>query len=208
MNILILAPHPDDEVLGCGGVIIQHVRKGDQVDVVYLTNGEKGIPGMDEALAGQLRFEEANKVKGALGFSDTRFLQYRDGELTPDLSIAKQITQNIERDRIGMLYAPHEAEAHPDHQATGRIARIVRRQWDRIEHHWPLQIRLYEVWTPMLQYNHVAPVEGPDMWKKMQAANLYASQMSRVKFHIAAQGLARFRGEMNSVRYAEVFATI
>lgn len=54
---LIISPHPDDEIIGCGGTLIKHLRLGNEAAVVYLTNGERG--GRDPLITGQVRKMEA-----------------------------------------------------------------------------------------------------------------------------------------------------
>lgn len=39
-RVLVIAPHPDDEIIGCGGTMAQHVEKGDRIFVIYVTSGE------------------------------------------------------------------------------------------------------------------------------------------------------------------------
>ena len=59
-RILVLAPHPDDESIGCGGTLCRHVQQGDEVHVVFLTSGEKGGHGRSEAATIQVREAEAH----------------------------------------------------------------------------------------------------------------------------------------------------
>jgi LmbE family N-acetylglucosaminyl deacetylase len=93
-RILVVAPHPDDEVLGCGGLIATAVRQGAMVRVVFLTSGDgypaaatllcRSTPKADDFLAlGRMRMEEARRAAHALGLSDTDlvFLGYPDRRL-------------------------------------------------------------------------------------------------------------------------------
>src|SRR5262252_5885989 len=52
-NILVIAPHPDDECIGCGGAICLHAAKGDRVVIVFITSGEKGLKNLDHKKGGQ-----------------------------------------------------------------------------------------------------------------------------------------------------------
>ncbi len=93
-RILIVAPHPDDEVLGCGGLIAAAVRQGATVRVVFLTSGDgypaaatllcRSTPKADDFLAlGKMRIEETRRAAHQLGLSpsDLIFLGYPDRRL-------------------------------------------------------------------------------------------------------------------------------
>ena len=73
MNVLVLAPHPDDEVLGCGGTICRHVAAGDSVTVLVATRGTRELysdEGVERVRA------EARKAHQILGVSETRFFDF------------------------------------------------------------------------------------------------------------------------------------
>src|SRR3989338_967471 len=67
-NVLVLAPHFDDETIGCGGTIRKHILGGNRVCVVYVTDGRKGIPDLaDKEKVTEIRKGEAKKALGILG---------------------------------------------------------------------------------------------------------------------------------------------
>jgi LmbE family N-acetylglucosaminyl deacetylase len=74
--VLVLAPHPDDEVLGCGGAIMSHVDAGDPVHVIILTNGgrQEGV-GDDPQLYMEQRKRESTDAAGILGYGSPLFLE-------------------------------------------------------------------------------------------------------------------------------------
>ena len=71
--VLVVAPHPDDETLGCGGSIALHLDRGDSVAVIWLTSGEAGIPevSITEAAATRRKEAEAAMVQLALNGDQT-----------------------------------------------------------------------------------------------------------------------------------------
>lgn len=86
-RVIVISPHPDDDVIGCGGTIRKHVVDGDEVHVVYLTSGEWGIGeehGSLEERAGW-RETEAGVASGqVLGVQGGHFLRAPDRGLVAD----------------------------------------------------------------------------------------------------------------------------
>src|SRR5687768_13703045 len=78
-KILVISPHPDDEAIGCGGVISKHVREGEIVEVIFLTSGEKGGHGRTPVETIVQREKEARDAAKILGISAVHFWREPDG---------------------------------------------------------------------------------------------------------------------------------
>ena len=103
--MIVIAPHPDDEVIGCGGTIRRHVRGGDPVSVIYLTRGEnsRGYPWLSPAEKQAKRVVEARASCAVLGVSDSVFLDGADGKLSDAVvlaELAKKVAEAV-RARAG-----------------------------------------------------------------------------------------------------------
>jgi LmbE family N-acetylglucosaminyl deacetylase/GT2 family glycosyltransferase len=107
-RVLVLAPHPDDEVLGCGGMLAFHAARGDEVRLVFLTGG------------GSPREEEAARAARSLGLDAPRVHGFADGELAAEEELASCIAREIAEFDPELVYAPSPLEHHPDHRATLR----------------------------------------------------------------------------------------
>ncbi len=127
---LVVAPHPDDEVLTVGGLLARLVRSGSEVDVLAVTDGGNAYPKDYEhdALA-RIRRAEQTEALGHLGIRPDRVssLGIRDG------SVADHEDELVERivlasDAGTTIIAPWIHDVHPDHEAVGRAAvRVARR---------------------------------------------------------------------------------
>src|SRR5262245_53820246 len=111
MNVLVLAPHPDDETIGCGGALCLHAAKGDRVVVTFLTSGELGLKHLPREEAWKIREGEAQAAAKILGVHELMFLRCRDWDLGEDLSQAvERLRPILERERPDLIYLPHLLE--------------------------------------------------------------------------------------------------
>jgi len=202
MNIVI-APHPDDEAIGCGGTIRRHVERGEAVHVIFLTSGEKGCRGRDLAETARTREAEAEAAKSVLGITGIEFWRQPDGSLAVTDTLVARLIRKLKEAQPDILYVPHEREMHPDHCVA---ARLVSSAVSSMDHSVP-NVLMYEVWTPLQQIDHVEDIsEQIDL--KIAAILAHKSQCAIMRFDESARGLARYRGEMHSWPggpYAEVF---
>jgi LmbE family N-acetylglucosaminyl deacetylase len=204
MNILVLAPHPDDETLGCGGTLCRHADRGDCIDVVFLTSGELGLKKFPREKAWQIREAEALKAGHILGLGHCHFLRGPDWLLQDNLrAMAKALRPILKQTAPELIYLPHPGDGHPDHRASWPILRAALRGGPS-----PRIIRSYEVWTPMATYDQV---EDITQWMpaKLRALRAHRSQLADLDYAAAVTGLNRYRGELAArCRYAEVFQTL
>ena len=133
-HILILAPHPDDESLGCGGLIAEACRRGTPPIVVILTDGSRSHPNSPSHPADRLRAlreKEAQLAVSALGLPVERlvFLRYTDGaapaEGTAMHDAAGKIAALYREYSCTRLAAPWRHDPHCDHAAAATIAEQV-----------------------------------------------------------------------------------
>src|SRR4051794_41593260 len=111
MNVIVIAPHPDDESIGCGGTICLHATCGDRVSVVFLTSGELGLKHLPREEAWRVREREAECAAAVLGIASTRFLRQPDWSLRDVVDeTAVLLRADLEREPPGMIYLPHTRE--------------------------------------------------------------------------------------------------
>ena len=121
--VLVFAPHPDDEVIGCGGAIAFHARRGDPVHVLQLTGGERGDPrGHEGDALVATRRAESRAAARQLGVRESVELGFPDGELAPDAALLARLEAEVRRVAPAVAYAPSPLECHPDHLAAGFAA--------------------------------------------------------------------------------------
>jgi LmbE family N-acetylglucosaminyl deacetylase len=207
-RILVLAPHPDDEAIGCGGAMVRHAKAGDAVRVVFLTSGEKGGHGRTEQETIRLREAEARKAGRLLRVKSVEFWREPDGALSATAGAVKRLRAELEQWKPDTLYVTHDREMHPDHQAA---VRIVQRALKSLPAKHPRpDVLMYEIWTPLQQLDEIVDI-SLFLRKKLAAVRAYRSQCAVVGFVEAVRGLNRYRGEMHSWPggdYAEVFARL
>lgn len=202
MNVLVLAPHPDDEAIGCGGTIVQHVEAGDRVRVAFLTSGELSFKDRPAEQVRALREREAAAAAAVLAIDDYTFLRRPDYGLEDDLAGTCHALDALVGDlRPERILVPHEQEWHPDHRAALLAMRRV-----AAEHGLPADALLtYEVWTPLSEFSVVNDITG-QIERKLRAIRCYASQLETFDYVQAAAGLSQYRGALAArTAYAEVF---
>lgn len=204
-NVLVLSPHPDDEAIGCGGAICNHVAAGDKVSVIFLTSGEKGGHGKGPDETAQLREAEARAAAVILNVADIEFWRQPDGAVAVTNALVSKLNRTMWQNRTDLVYVPHFAEAHPDHQAA---AHLVKNAISSLEARYNKPaVWMYEVWTPIQKIDHVLDI-SEYVAIKQQAILAHKCQCDVLRFDVSALALNRYRGEMHSWPggdYAEVF---
>jgi bacillithiol biosynthesis deacetylase BshB1 len=118
VDVLVLAPHPDDAEMSCGGTILRLVAAGTKVAIVDLTRGEKATRGTPEQ-----RQAECAAATAALGVHQRHNLELPDAGLRDDDAALAAVVGIVRRLRPRILLAPGDRDLHPDHEAAGKIAR-------------------------------------------------------------------------------------
>jgi N-acetylglucosamine malate deacetylase 1 len=202
MNVLVIAPHPDDETIGCGGTLCLHHERGDRIAVAYLTSGELGLKALKTKTAWRIREREARIAADLIGIAKTVFLRLPDWYLgTAIKQAAAALCPILKTESPELIYLPHPAEWHPDHRATLEVLQLA---LERARIPVP-ELRAYEVWTPLSEYDFVEDITSM-MPCKLRALEAYQSQLSEFAYERAVRGLNEFRGALaGKCLYAEVF---
>ena len=213
-RVMVLAPHMDDEVLGCGGTVALHRRAGGPVTVVFLTDGRQGSSALrglrgaalheaQQRLVG-VRKAEAGAALTTLGVADAVFLDAVDGRLGEDRTIAGRLAAELSRTKPQIVYVPSFLEQHPDHRAASAVLLTAASgSWSEFAVH------AYEVWTPQ-HPNCLVSIDSVVDIKRAALAH-YRSQLAEADFEHGLLGLNAYRAMMrpkHGRRYAEAFCAL
>jgi LmbE family N-acetylglucosaminyl deacetylase len=199
-DILVLAPHPDDDIIGCGGSIIQHLAAGQQVLIAYLTSGEANGSAAEREKEAVAATDILTQTAGAACVLGRWFCHMKDGAV--QAQAVADMLRGLKLSSDQVVYAPHLYDGHGDHKAVAKAA-VTARGYARFK------VYMYEVWTPLQEVNHFVDITSLAL-RKVESIRRHQSQLQgRVlpgrEFDVAAMALARFRGVAAGCKYAEAF---
>lgn len=212
-RVVVLAPHPDDETLGCGGTVRLLVEAGKAVRVLFLTSGGKGDPSLEasggEADYSLMREREAERALRVLGVSDYEFLRYPDRGIYEHYQDAlERILGSVHDFAPDTIYVPSMVELNPDHRAAAALSMEIQKRYlphpagaDRAV---PVTLVFYEVTTP-LRPNVLVDIT-PVYRRKKRAVKRYRSQLKVMDYLGHSDALNIIRAlTLNGPRYVEAF---
>jgi LmbE family N-acetylglucosaminyl deacetylase len=213
MNILIIAPHPDDEVLGCGGTIAKYKGKNDKIYLCIVTKAY--TPDWSEEFL-KNRPNEIAKSNKILGIHRTFFLDYPTVKLDtiPQKELNDSISKIIHTVKPQIVYIPFKGDLNKDHQIVCETSLVALRPHD----HKVQKILSYEIlsnteWGGMPEsFVPTVYVDITDTFTiKIEAMKAYKSELRTFPHPRSLQGieiLARKRGSEAGVKYAEAYKLI
>lgn len=213
-KVLVLAPHMDDEVIGCGGSLLKHRDANRELAVLYLTDGSHFMQdSIDCEALRTIRKREAEQVSRLLGMK-SYFLNVPDRTLAYNPEIIHQIICILQDYQPDIVYVPHCGEADREHRLCNEIYSeacwlaedIYALKWKR-SMNTPKVVLEYEIWTPLAKPQYLEDINRY-MKQKVELINLYSSQRRFCDYAQAFEMLNGYRGTMQTgnLSYAEAFA--
>ena len=214
-KILVLSPHADDEVLGCGGSISKYSKKGYEINVLILTNANKGAPDVfskKDIKNVRKEAKQANKIIGTkrLYFEDLPALRLNQ---IPTYKISKIIDSYIKKIQPEIIFLPSGNDIHEDHKIIFKAAKVSA----RINKKTTIKkILSYEVLSET-EWNENEKAFNPNYYVNLNKSNIndkvnaflkYKSQIKKLPHPRSREGilnLSKVRGSQVYMRYAEAF---
>lgn len=216
MRVLIIAPHPDDEIIGVGGTIAKRAKAGDEVYVCIVTKGKAPLFNLDFIEQGRRECREAD---AKLGVKETIFLDFPAVmlETIPRYELNGKVAEVVQNIKPEEVYIPHRGDMQIDHQMVVDAAMVaVRPRGDD----YPKRVYAYETlsetgWNIPNVTNEFIPTVYENITDtydvKMEAMSVFKSQLApfpAARSVGAIEALAKFRGATVSVEAAEAFSLV
>lgn len=194
-RVLVVAPHQDDETIGCGGLL---AKLGKQAEVLLLTDGSLGNVDK-ETNASKLVNIRNKELKEALKLAKVNKI-YSLNVKNEKLKDNKEIVKKFDISKYNYIFVPNRHEGHPDHKVVYSIFKSMKRQQKS-----NAKIYEYEVWTPLREPTWFLDISDViDIKKKM--IKTYKSQLKGKDYYNATIGLNMYRGLNNNYKYAEAYS--
>lgn len=190
-KLCILAPHADDEAIGCGGLLIKY---GPQCDVILLTDGSKGGDRNKPDETTATRQQEFIKAMDYFKAANYQIMGAKDGYLIDAYDKFKQ----IDFSRYDYVIMPHAHDPHKDHIVPQAFFARLKKENNKIT----AKTVYYEVWGAMTSPTHYIDISDI-VEEKKTAINIYASQTSNIDYASRILGLNHYRGIKHHIEYEE-----
>ncbi len=216
-NILIIAPHADDEILGCGATMAKEIAASNNVYVLICTNAHVGAPELfSEELIKQIRSEAVTAHK-MLGVKETAFLDFPAPALDqyPRFKMANEMSAVIRKLEVDTVYIPHRGDCHKDHVIVHDCAMVACRPLAncKVKHVYAYETLSETEWGEPIAADFFVPVKYntftvEEFQKKLDAMSCFKSQLypfPASRSLEAIEHLAGYRGCTVSAMRAEAF---
>ena len=215
-KVLIIAPHPDDEVLGAGGIMKKFAKQGHEVYVLVITKGSPKFY-TDERVE-NVR-EEALKAHKILDVKETVFLNYLAPELdtTNKADISNEIFKYLSKWKITDMYIPHRGDIHIDHKIVFEAALVAARpKCDyTVKNIFAYETLSETEWAAPFGDDAFIPTHFENVSNefddKIKALKCFKSQMEKfpsIRSIECSESIAKYRGATVGFKRAEAFMTI
>lgn len=185
-SILIIAPHPDDELIGCGGALIKCKETGGTVHVFYLTQGSRLQNG-----------EVINEIKKSaeyLGYSQF-FLDFYAKEIKVNFSLINDLANYINQLNPDAIFLPFLLDDHDDHRIASQLIYYAAQE-NLLK--WKGQIWAYQVYTVLHANRYLNITDVID--KKCHAISFLNSQLKKRDWIHYVKGLNAFNSRFSAKR--------
>lgn len=190
-RLCILAPHADDEAIGCGGLLVKY---GSQCDVILLTDGTKGGDKNRPEETAAIRLKEFEQVMQYFHVANYQTLNAKDGYLID----AYDKFKIIDFTPYNYVIMPHQHDAHKDHIVPQAFFARLKKENKKIT----AKTVYYEVWGAMTSPTHYIDISDV-LTQKKTAINLYVSQTAHIDYASHILGLNHYRAIKHHIEYEE-----
>lgn len=219
-RILVIAPHADDEVLGCGALMAKMAKEGKIVFVLICTNAHVGAPELFEQKDIDIVRGEARKAHQLLGVEKTYFLELPAPALDayPGYKISLKINEIIAECEPDTVFIPHRGDSHKDHGRIHDAAMVACRPRGnyKVKHVYAYETLSETEWGEPIQSEYFIPTKyisytEEEFKDKLVAMQCYTSQLAPFpasRSLEAIEALAKYRGATISKPRAEAFEVL
>lgn len=216
-NVLVVAPHPDDETLGCGGTLMNHISRGDTINWLIMTSNEKSESYSEKEKQNQEM--TIKKVRDVYSFEEVHQCPFKTSylDIVPKVEMINEMSEFINKIKPEILYLPFSNDAHSDH---GEVFRASIAFTKSFRYPFIKKVRVYETLSET-DFN-VDPLKlsfKPNLFvdiskhleKKIEIMRLYDDEISDHPFprsEESIKSLAILRGSIAGCQYAESFISL
>ena len=213
-SILVVASHPDDEVIGCGGTIAMHIAAGDQVAVVFMTNGESS---RGEAISDNIsrRNKECDEALKVLGIKNVMKFDLPDNMMdqVPLLDVIKKVEAAIDKFNPSLIYTHFSDDLNVDHRITHQAVITASRpqSWSTVRSIFLFEVLSATEWNSNSKpkFNPNKFVDISDFWPtKLLALEKYNKELRPFPHSRSIktiEALSIYRGATVGLNRAEAF---
>lgn len=220
MSVLVVAAHPDDEALGCGGTIARHAADGDVVHVLFLADGETSRGNEKGSAAAIARRESAaREAAGILGAEAPRFAGFPDNQLDtiPLLEVTQAVETVLREIQPHTVYTHHWGDLNVDHRMVHQAVLTACRPQPGapVKAIYTFEVPSSTEWASPRPDQAFLPVRFTDISDfldtKMKALGCYEDEMRPFPHARSMKGveaLALWRGTSAGMAAAEAFMVV